>query len=210
MGTTERRERERLELRAKILDAARELFVAEGYEAVTMRKVAEKIEYAPTAIYAHFKDKLSLIRELCETDFRAIAEMLVEYARIADPIERMRKAGEAYVRFAVEHPQHYRLMFMTIRPVIDPAQGEREDPSQNAYAFLLGTVRQALAEGRLRPELTDPELVAQTLWAGIHGVISLEITLRESDKNWFDWPSLEARAAAMADTLMRGLVREGT
>ena len=56
MGSNERRERERLELRQLILDAARELFVEEGYDAVTMRRIAEKIEYTPTTIYLHFKD----------------------------------------------------------------------------------------------------------------------------------------------------------
>jgi len=62
MGIIERRERERKAVRKKILDAARELFVAEGYDAVTMRRIAETIEYSPTAIYFHFKDKETLIR----------------------------------------------------------------------------------------------------------------------------------------------------
>src|ERR1700678_2654292 len=99
MGTTERRERERQELRTRILDAARELFAAEGYEAVTMRKIAERIEYSPTAIYAHFKDKNALIRELCEGDFLAFAQKFVGFLTVQDPIERLRLAGVAYVDF---------------------------------------------------------------------------------------------------------------
>jgi AcrR family transcriptional regulator len=137
MGTTERREREKQELRTKILDAARELFAAEGYEAVTMRKIAERIEYSATAIYAHFKDKNALIRELCEEDFAAFAQAFVEFLSIEDPIERMRRAGVAYVDFAIKNPQHYRLMFMTARPPIDGEDTSgANDPSRNAYAFL--------------------------------------------------------------------------
>ncbi len=78
MGTKERREREREELRTRILDAARELFAEEGYEAVTMRRIADRIEYSPTAIYFHFRDKEALMRELCDHDFRALAQRVPE------------------------------------------------------------------------------------------------------------------------------------
>ena len=70
MGTRERREREKGELRAKILDAARTLFMKDGYDAVSMRKIAEAIEYSPTAIYQYFPDKTTLVLALCEADFR--------------------------------------------------------------------------------------------------------------------------------------------
>src|SRR5688572_10720436 len=113
MGTTERREREKQELRTKILDAARELFVQEGYEAVTMRRIAERIEYSPTAIYLHFKDKDSLLRELCEADFLKLAEELVARELPEDPVARLRGAALGYVEFARRYPNHYRLMFMT-------------------------------------------------------------------------------------------------
>src|SRR5262245_13887112 len=118
MGVTERRERERQETRTKILDAARELFAELGYEAVTMRKVAERVEYSPTAIYFHFKDKESLMRELCEIDFGSLAHQFQKIAREKDPIERLRKIGHAYVAFGVDFPNHYRLMFMTPRPPV--------------------------------------------------------------------------------------------
>ncbi len=90
MGIKERREREKQATRQRILDAARELFVHEGYEAVTMRRVAEKIEYSPTAIYMHFKDKAALIRELCAHDFLRFTETLNKVTRVQDPMERLR------------------------------------------------------------------------------------------------------------------------
>src|SRR4051794_38769779 len=119
MGSNERREREREQVRTKILNAARELFVSEGYEAVTMRKIAQRIEYTPTAIYFHFKDKAALVRELCGVDFLILAKKLVGLEKIDDPLEKLERIGYAYVEFALEHPNHYRLMFMTPLPAVD-------------------------------------------------------------------------------------------
>src|SRR4028119_1353956 len=101
MGTLERRERERSETRAKILDAARDLFAEHGYDAVSMRKIAEAIEYSPTAIYVHFKDKEALFHELCRGDFGRLAHESQRLGSIADPVERLRLLGHAYMRFAL-------------------------------------------------------------------------------------------------------------
>lgn len=90
MGVKERRDREKLATRDLILDAARELFVSEGYEGVSMRKVAEKIEYSPTAIYVHFADKEELFRELCHQDFAHLAQVFQSAALPEDPVERLK------------------------------------------------------------------------------------------------------------------------
>src|SRR5689334_7956418 len=100
MGPKDRRTREKEELRDKILDAARELFVGEGYERVTMRKIAERIEYSPTAIYLHFPDKLAVMRALCDRDFLSLAKQFQKIAKEKDPIERLRRVGRAYTAFA--------------------------------------------------------------------------------------------------------------
>src|ERR1700757_2609359 len=145
MGVRERREREKSETRDKILDAARELFVSEGYEGVSMRKVAEKIEYSPTAIYVHFHDKQELFLELCHADFRRLAESFAQLAKITDPIERLRRIGRAYIEFGLENPNHYRMMFMTAHPKLsDEAEKEKlgkGNPEEDAYAFLRLTVQ---------------------------------------------------------------------
>ena len=75
MGVKERREREKLETRDKILDAARELFIKQGYDGVSMRMLAQLIEYSPTAIYLHFADKEQLFQELCLQDFARLAQV---------------------------------------------------------------------------------------------------------------------------------------
>ena len=88
MGVKERREREKSEVRDKILDAARELFIAEGYEGVSMRKVADKIEYTPTTIYGYFEDKEDLFRQLCHEDFARLAEVFQSAVMPADLIDQ--------------------------------------------------------------------------------------------------------------------------
>jgi len=207
LGPTERRQREREEIRNLILDAARELFVSEGYEAVTMRRIADRIEYSPTAIYFHFKDKEALLKELCTADFQALAIQFAKIARVEDPVERVRRAGQAYCEFAVEHPNHYRLMFMTPHPPIEPecVDIERGDPEQDAYAFLRSTVEQCIADGRFKPEHDDAELVSQTVWAGVHGVIALNIA-KQTDP-WVEWRPLKKRIRTMIDVLVEGLAR---
>ncbi len=209
MGTKERRERERDAVRTKILDAARALFVAQGYEGVSMRAIAEKIEYSPTLIYQYFKDKETLIKELCYSDFDALAERLKSTLEISNPIERLRQCGREYVQFAIAYPNHYRLMFMTPIPV-DNDEAEREKrqgkPESDAYALLHLLVQKAAEEGALRDPHTDADLVAQTLWAGLHGVISLHIVMYGDE--WIAWRPLEERIETMLDALGGGLFEE--
>ena len=144
MGSSERRERERLKVRGKILDAARKLFIQQGYDAVTMRKIAKRIEYSPTAIYIHFKDKETLLRELCAEDFQMLATVFQQVATIEDPVERLRQTGRAYVDFAVRYPNHYRLMFMTPRPPdFKEDESGKGDVQRDAYAFVVAVVKDA-------------------------------------------------------------------
>src|SRR5258708_6943578 len=206
MGTLERREREKQELRTKILDAARELFAVEGYETVTMRAIAEKIEYSPTAIYKHFADKDALLAELCRHDFRNFAAHFASAAAVEDPVERLRAAGRAYFDFAMQYPQHYRLMFMAQRPEVAPEDGEKEDPAQNAYVFLYATVQEAIQKGLFRPECSDAALASQTIWAATHGVVALEIAFG-CGREWVDWAPLRKRQEMLSDTILRGMLR---
>jgi AcrR family transcriptional regulator len=207
-GPSERREREKRELRTKILDAARELFAHQGYEAVTMRKIAEQIEYSPTVIYQHFKDKNALIAALCRHDFHEFAEGFLEFAAVADPVERLRRVGRAYATFAIEHPQHYRLMFMTRQPEGVEAEGDAQDPAENAYAFLKVTVAEAMAGGHFRKSFTDVDLIAQTLWASTHGVLSLEIA-KGNERKWVEWRPLRQRLESMLEFVLGYLVEDG-
>jgi len=205
MGIEERRQRERDEVRERILDGARELFVECGYEGVTMRKVAERIEYSPTTIYLYFADKETLFREMCSSDFRELATLFQDAARNPDPLERIRACARTYIRFGMDHPNHYRMMFMTPHPV-GPSEEDlasKGNPNEDAYAFLLGIVNSAIDAGAFRPEFKNANLIAQTLWAAVHGVVSLDIA--QGGEDWPRWPPFEDRAKAIVDGILHGL-----
>ncbi len=210
MGVAERRERERQETRQRILDAARELFVREGYEAVSMRRIAERIEYSAPAIYHHFRDKEALITELCLHDFRALAAVFLRIGRVDDPVERIRRIGMAYVEFGLEHPSQYRFMFMAEGRPAEPQVPDdmKGNPEQDAYAFLRLAVREAIEQERFRPELADAELISQMLWAAVHGIVSLHI-VHHPKEDWIEWRAARATAQAMIDVTTRGLLRAG-
>ena len=208
MGISERRERERDQTRAKIMNAAREMFAREGYDAVSMRKIAEAVEYSPTAIYVHFKDKEALFGEMCREDFARLSDAFRELARIEDPVERIRRLGQSYVRFATQYPNHYRLMFMTPHSHLpkDEMQCSKGNPDEDGYAFLRAAVMEAIAQDRFRSEFSDVELATQTLWAMAHGIASLQIT--KGDESWFNWRPIEERAKVGLEAILRGILAD--
>ncbi|HSR01748.1 MAG TPA: TetR/AcrR family transcriptional regulator, partial [Methylophilaceae bacterium] len=109
-------EAEKQQIRTTIIDAARELFVNKGIEAVTMRSIAKRIGYSATTIYLYFADKEALLRAICDTDLLKLAATLKEVMSIEDPVERLLTFGHTYSLFSLSHPNHYRLMFMMPRP----------------------------------------------------------------------------------------------
>ncbi len=209
MGSKDRRERERVETREKILDAARELFVRDGVDAVTMRAIADRIEYTPTAIYHHFKDKTHLVYECCAQHLGLLAAEMSRIARTQDPVERLRQLGRAYAEFGLKHPNHYRFMFMTPLPPLDPEEFALHsgDPEKDAYAAVVEAVQAAIDAGRLRPEYADPHLTAQMLWATTHGIVSLYLT--KGDQKKMPWRDVHELVRVTGDTLIRGLLVEG-
>src|SRR3954469_18483914 len=118
MGSAERRERERLEIRTAILDAARAIMGERGFDGLTMRAVADRIEYTAAALYKHFSDREDLVRELCATDFYNFALSLRSQPGALqvdpnDPYAQLRAIGHGYAAFAMSHPEQYRVMFMS-------------------------------------------------------------------------------------------------
>jgi AcrR family transcriptional regulator len=207
MGSLERRTRERADTRQRILDAAREMFVRQGYEATTMRAIADRIEYTPTAIYHHFRNKEALLAELCAADFRALAAAFQKIGRIEDPLERLRRSGLAYVQFGLDHPMQYQLMFMTRRPKEVDDSIHSGNPSEDAYAFLRQTCADAIATGRLRPEYKDPDELALIAWSSLHGSLSLRIVME--DEAWVHWRDAKTTATRICETLLGGVLRAG-
>jgi AcrR family transcriptional regulator len=203
MGITERREREKEEVRRKILDAARELFAAEGYEKVTMRRIAEAIEYSPTTIYLHFEDKDDLVRALCHEDFGRLLEALSMLPPAADPVETIRQLGRAYVAFAVRNPNHFRFMFMSSHPK-DDTHGPG-DPAWRSFGALLEAVERASAAGRFRP--VEPLTAAQVLWMSVHGIAAALVAM--PPEKWPHGPAAHDLVEQVIENGLRGLLAEG-
>ena len=122
MGIAERKNRQKQALRERILDAARRIVMREGFAALSMRKIADAIEYSPATLYLHFASRDEIARALCAEGYAQLLETFVPLARIADPGERLKALGRAYVAFGVAHPETYRLIFM-------------EDPSYTGAAL---------------------------------------------------------------------------
>jgi len=181
MGVAERKAREKEELKQQILDAARELFVREGYENVAMRKIAEKIEYSPATIYTYFEDKDEILDCLCEETFRHLHEH--KFAAIhkmkGDALELLKKGMETYIRFGLEHPDHYIVTFILKNPASEKLEGcktRKGKAGQECFNDMRNAVRRCMEEGRIKN--AELEETSQALWAGIHGLTALLITQR--------------------------------
>jgi AcrR family transcriptional regulator len=196
MGITERREREREEVRRKILDAARDMFASEGYDKVTMRGIADTIEYSPTTIYNHFEDKDDLVQCLCREDFAKLLGALHGAKPASEPVARIRELGRAYAAFGLGYPNYYRFMFMTPGKTERPHDG---DPGFQSFALVHAAVAEAVASGAFRQG--DPLTMARVLWAGLHGVVSLLITLSQDQ-----WPQ-EAAGPELVDAVIENGIR---
>ncbi len=175
MGVKERREREKENLRQDILDAASELFATEGYESVSMRKIADKIEYSPTTIYLYFRDKNELLYQICEETFAQLGQQIREISEPeTDLLVRMRKGLRAYIEFGIAHPHHYQVTFMS--PIFSEPNDEYKfegSMGERTFGFLRSEVSTCMEAGKLKKG--DIDAISQTLWAGIHGVTSLLI-----------------------------------
>jgi AcrR family transcriptional regulator len=210
MKSVTRRKQQQEDLRAKILDAARELFVNHGVEAVSMRKIADKIGYSATTLYNYFEDKEALLYALCDADFGTLQDLFKKIGKIADPIARLRKLGQTYINFALRYPSHYRFMFMTPRVHRDDdvfREIEPSNPDQDSYAFVRATVVEALTAGAFRDEYRDADLLSQVIWSAVHGVASLHLIMGKGEK--IQWKPAEEVAQTAIDVMIRGLVRNG-
>lgn len=189
-----------------ILDAARELFARDGYDGVTMRKVAARIDYSPTVIYSHFGDKESLIADVIDEDYFALGARLHKHSGESDPLKRLRALAMEMAAFAFEHPNHYRVMTMTQRPVpvgLGPSRVKKGDVGQDPYAMFCSTVQDLIDAGIFKSDLGDVELITQTISSAVHGVVSMEIIRADKDP-WVHWRPVSERLRIMMDVLIHG------
>ena len=189
--------------RAEILEAAERIFVAEGYEGATIRKIADEVGVSSTALYMHFHDKDQILQEICRGAMQALLEQNSEIAaRPIDSVARVRLMLEAYVRMGLEHPNAYRLVFCSkLRLGSGADETATAEIGAQCYERYCGVVREIAAAGRLRAGDTDS--AAQTLWAACHGLVALMIT-----RPHFDWASADEMIHVMLEGLLYGLVAD--
>src|SRR5690606_9412729 len=177
MTIATRKERQKEELRAKILTSARELFIERGYEETSIRNIAERIEYSPTTIYLYFKDKDDIFYALHQEGFALLNQYFKPLAFVEDPYQRLKAVMRAYIRFALENREFYDLMFINRAPMNALEDDcEEWDEGKQSFQALVNTVSQCVEKGYFKG--MEIESLSFTLWAMVHGVCSLQIRER--------------------------------
>jgi AcrR family transcriptional regulator len=191
MSAISRRQKHKDELRRIILDAARAIFVDQGYENFSMRKLAEKIKYSPGSIYLHFKNKEELFECLAEESFARLLKTLSDLENGQqgdDPVADLRKGMLAYVEFGLRNQSDYRFAFMLTPPI-----EKRPYKVHGSFDVLRNMVRRCVEENCFRA--VDIETTSQALWASIHGITSLLI-----QRPAFPWTSKKKLIAQVIHT----------
>ncbi|MFN2608051.1 MAG: TetR/AcrR family transcriptional regulator [Acidimicrobiales bacterium] len=186
-------------LRDEIVDAAERLLVETGdADRVSIRAVADAVGVTPPSIYLHFTDKAEMLLNVCGRHFAEFDTILAEAAAAASgPLDALRRKSRAYVRFGVDNPEHYRILFM----VRNPARRLDDDrPAAQAFTHLVEDVSRCLEAGVFAP--ANPMLVATGLWAAFHGLTSLLIS-----SPGFPWPDFDVIVDHIVDVHLRGLAR---
>ena len=161
-----------------ILEASMKLFIEEGYGNVTIRKIADIIEYSPTTVYLYFKDKDEIFYHLHEQGFARLAELNQNLAGIDNPLTRLYKMGENYLLFGKGNPEFYDIMFIQHAPM--KVLMEREDCDwhfgDTALNLLKETIQEAMDKGFIYKG--NAEAASMAIWGMVHGLVSLAIRQR--------------------------------
>ena len=197
------RARQKALLRQEIIDAARDILAREGYEQLSLRKVAERIEYSPTAIYLHFEDKGDLVFQVREDTFgRIVSELESLESEFKDPVARLREGMRRYVAFGLRHPQHYLATFVAVpldQPPEDAARYDNPDSNgMRALGILRANVMACVDAGKFKK--ADPDVTTRAIWAAMHGVTSLLIQMPN-----FSWGDQKAVVDSVIDSAIEGL-----
>jgi AcrR family transcriptional regulator len=201
MGVAQRRAREREEVRLALIEAAREVLSEDGYEGLTIRRVAERAEYGLGTVYSYFSDKDDLLYALVRDDFNRLNERLRAIRDTHKGVDAVREILLSYVRMGLERPRSYEIMFMR-RPRL-AGRNVEDESEDHAYAVFRRCIVACIKAGQFRP--ADPDVLAQGLWASVHGVVSLTITL--VDVPWSDPMTI---AEHVVEAELRGLAPAGS
>ena len=173
MGISDRKEREKKELKERILRTAAIQFAERGIDKTSMRSIAKEIEYSPTTIYLYFKDKSELLYALSEKAFSAFYQKLGGAKRVKDPMERLKFLGKLYVEFAMENPEYYDLMFILKSPMESTHTEEGWELGKRSHNLLSQAVQDCVDAGYFRSNST--EVIAFMIWSFVHGLVAMHI-----------------------------------
>ncbi|MEM9052523.1 MAG: TetR/AcrR family transcriptional regulator [Bacteroidota bacterium] len=176
MGIAERKERERTELKSRIMGAARQLFTEKGYENTSMRNIASVIEYSPGTIYHYFKDKGEIFHALHAEGFTELGQKMVILDSVPNPMERLKAMGKIYIEFAMENPEMYGLMFIESAPLEFLEAEKNWKEGETVYRGLENTVADCIQNGYF--EGHDVEPLTYMFWSTVHGMVSLQLRKR--------------------------------
>lgn len=168
MGTKERHDRERQAITASILNAARELFIAEGYQSASIRKIAERIEYSPAAIYSYFASKDDIFLALAAEGFHRLDEKVRAAMQDGDPIESVRGCWWAFYEFSQDEPAYFELMFVDRSVPRITQQWEGFEFLQQMLANAVSAIQTAIDAGAF-PATLNPNAAMHMLWASLLG-----------------------------------------
>jgi len=198
VGVKEKRARHTEEFRREILDAARDLFISDGYERFTMRKLAQKIGYSPTTIYIYFKGKDDLLLAVCEDVAEHFFANLNRIRNLdIDPLDALRQAMLYFLEFGFNNPNQYKVFFFTGRDIYGDQEEfmQRESMARKSYLTFRETVQNCIDSGEFRE--MDAEVLTQVLSVAAHGLIVMTNYRRN-----FPW----AERSVLANTLIDGLL----
>jgi AcrR family transcriptional regulator len=173
MGIKERKQQEKSEMRELIQKTAMNLFLEKGFENITIRHIAEKIDYSPATIYLYFKNKDEILYTLRREGFEELYRRQKNSLKLKDPMKRLLRQGEAYISFALENPEYYDLMFMMRGPTTGIKEMNCKDIGLESYEMLKNNVKECMESG-LFPD-TNIDVAAFSLWSYVHGIASLLI-----------------------------------
>jgi AcrR family transcriptional regulator len=171
MSIAERKKEEKQEMRKRILDAARKIFLEKGYEKASIRNIANEINYSPGMIYFHFIDKSEIFHELHKEGFRLLLAQLKILDKVADPFERLKAVGRVFIQFAQDNKDYYNLMFIE-EPIgkKTPEDGGFQI-AQEAINNLLELVKECQEKGRFKS--LDVEYFSFMFLSSVHGICAL-------------------------------------
>ena len=173
MGTKERKEREKLEMKDLILQSAHHLFLDKGFDQVSIRNIAEAIEYSPATIYLYFKDKDEIFYALHGEAFKSFNAFVGPITTIKDPLERLFTLGEKYMEFAATNPKYYEIMFITESPMRCEENSEKWQDGERTLHFLESIVEECKSKGHFKGQNT--EVLSFAIWSFMHGICSLAL-----------------------------------